>query len=104
MRYIIFFLVVLTAFGAFAARNFVINDSAIDNMCLEVNEDGSVTVTLVGNIYDDTGAVHDTKNLVLAWGDMPMQCRQSLNAAMRLLSQQYNSYFANENTPTWGDR
>jgi len=105
-RYIIIFLLVfvVSVAGVFAAKNFVINDSAIDNMCLQVNPDGSVTVTLVGNIYDDQGQVHDTKNLVLVWDDMPAQCRVNLNNAMRLLSQQYNSYFADENTPTWEDR
>ena len=104
-RILICLFILVLGFGVgYAARNFTLNDSHIKNMCLEVFPDGEVVVTLVGDVIDDTGQVQGTKNLVLNFEDMPAQVRVNFNNVMRLLSQQYNHEFCNENVPTWEDR
>jgi hypothetical protein len=105
-KFFVFLLIFAFGIGAgWAAKNFTLNDSVIDNMCVQVADDGgSATVTMVGKVFDDVGTYIETKNLVLGFDEMPVAIRANINNVMRLLSKEYSLFWVAEDVITWEDK
>ena len=77
------------------------NDSVIKNMSLEVADNGTITITVVGDVLDDAGGDPVTRNLVFNWKDLPATVKDSFNIVMKHLSQGYNVRWIAENKDSW---
>jgi hypothetical protein len=67
------------------------------------NPPGDASLTIVYEVEDDQGGKVKTELYEVMFSDLPTQCRASLNAALRLISQDINNLAVNENRGTWDD-
>ena len=85
------------------AKSISLVGSYIDSVSIERNDDDTVTIIVVGNGVDGNGDLYRAENLVLDWGDMSVQDRNTGNNFLKHLSRAFNNHVAEEDSETWND-